>query len=103
MIAGVADALPASVLLVPADGVPAGLYAVEAGAPGLTITPVVSLDQTRAAGRRDPGQRARPAAGLRARTRTARSPAALAAGAAMLAAEQLGVAGALPGDDRDAT
>ena len=47
VVTGVADALPASVLLVPADGVPAGLYAVEAGAPGLTVTPVVSLDQTR--------------------------------------------------------
>ncbi len=91
MITGVADALPASVLLVPADGVPSGLYAVDAGAPGLTVTPVVSLDQTRARGRPDPGRRARPAAGLRP-GRGPRGRRALAAGAAMLAAEQLGVA-----------
>jgi alkylation response protein AidB-like acyl-CoA dehydrogenase len=34
-------------LLVPADGVPFGLYAVRANAPGVTESPVVSLDQTR--------------------------------------------------------
>src|SRR6266436_2484081 len=45
VIRGVADALPASVLLVPADGVPAGLYAVDVSDPGVTIAPVVSLDQ----------------------------------------------------------
>jgi len=90
-VTGVADALPATVLLVPADGVPAGLYAVQAGAPGLTSTPVVSLDQTRQladlALDNVPG---RPvAAGLDA---AAAVSAALTAGAAMLAAEQLGVA-----------
>jgi hypothetical protein len=41
------DALPATVLLVPADGVPAALYAVPAGAEGVTLTPAVSLDMTR--------------------------------------------------------
>ncbi len=91
VVTGVADALPASVLLVPADGVPAALYAVEAGAPGLTVTPVVSLDQTRPLADltldRVPARRL--AAGPDADRAVA---AALAAGAAMLAAEQLGVA-----------
>ena len=90
-ITGLADALPATVLLVPADGVPAGLYAVQASAPGVTLTPVVSLDQTRqladltldsAAGR---PVAAGPDAAAAVR-------AALTAGAAMLAAEQLGLA-----------
>jgi alkylation response protein AidB-like acyl-CoA dehydrogenase len=91
VVAGVADALPASVLLVPADGVPSGLYAVEAGAPGLTVTPVVSLDQTRPLA--DLTLDSVPAR-LLASGRDARRAvaAALAAGAAMLAAEQLGVA-----------
>ena len=88
-VAGVADALPADVLLVPADGVPYGLYAVRAA--DVTVTPVVSLDMTRqladltfdnVSGRRvatgDAAQRA--------------VTAALTAGAAMLAAEQLGTA-----------
>ncbi len=92
VISGVADALPASVLLVPADGVPAGLYAVDAGAPGLTVTPVVSLDQTRAlADVTLDGVPARPLASGPDADRAVAS--ALAAGAAMLAAEQLGVAG----------
>jgi alkylation response protein AidB-like acyl-CoA dehydrogenase len=91
VVTGVADALPASVLLVPADGVPAGLYAVEAGAPGLSVTPVVSLDQTRALADLvlDSVPARRLAAGPDADRAVA---AALAAGAAMLAAEQLGVA-----------
>jgi alkylation response protein AidB-like acyl-CoA dehydrogenase len=91
MIRGVADALPASVLLVPADGVPAGLYAADVSDPGVTITPVVSLDQTRAlADVTLDGVRARPLASGPAADRAVAS--ALAAGAAMLAAEQLGVA-----------
>ncbi len=90
-ISGVADALPAGVLLVPADGVPAGLYAVQAGAPGVTLTPVVSLDQTRQLADLTldsaPG---RPvAAGPDA---AAAVRAGLTAGAAMLASEQLGMA-----------
>jgi alkylation response protein AidB-like acyl-CoA dehydrogenase len=91
-ITGVADALPADVLLVPADGVPAGLYAVQAGAPGVTRTPVVSLDQTRQlADLALDNAVGRPvAAGPDA---AAAVRAALTAGAAMLAAEQLGVAG----------
>ena len=90
-VTGVADALPASVLLVPADGVPAGLYAIGSGAPGLTVTPVVSLDQTRQLADltldRVP---ARPVVTGPGAPRAV--AAALAAGAAMLAAEQLGVA-----------
>jgi alkylation response protein AidB-like acyl-CoA dehydrogenase len=91
VISGVADALPASVLLVPADGVPSGLYAVDVSDPGVTIAPVVSLDQTRALADltldRVP---ARPLASGPAADRAVAS--ALVAGAAMLAAEQLGVA-----------
>jgi alkylation response protein AidB-like acyl-CoA dehydrogenase len=91
VVAGVADALPASVLLVPADGVPSGLYAVEAGAPGLTVTPVVSLDQTRPLA--DLTLDSVPARLLASGPEADRAvAAALAAGAAMLAAEQLGVA-----------
>ena len=90
-VAGVADALPASVLLVPADGVPSGLYAVEAGAPGLTVAPVVSLDQTRPLA--DLTLDGVPARLLASGPDAGRAvAAALAAGAAMLAAEQLGVA-----------
>ncbi len=91
VIRGVADALPASVLLVPADGVPSGLYAVDASAPGLSVTPVVSLDQTRPlADLTLDGVPARPLASGPDADRAVVT--ALAAGAAMLAAEQLGVA-----------
>jgi alkylation response protein AidB-like acyl-CoA dehydrogenase len=90
-VSGVADALPASVLLVPADGVPAGLYAVDAAAPGLTVTPVVSLDQTRPLA--DLTLDSVPARPLASGPDADRAvSAALAAGAAMLACEQLGVA-----------
>ncbi len=44
---GVADALTADVLLVPADGRPFGLCAVDAAADGVTLAPVMSLDATR--------------------------------------------------------
>jgi alkylation response protein AidB-like acyl-CoA dehydrogenase len=89
-VRGVADALPADVLLVPADGVPFGLYVVQAGE-GVRKDPVVSLDQTRqlcdlsldrAIGRQ-------VAAGAAAERAVA---AALLAGAGVLASEQLGVA-----------
>jgi alkylation response protein AidB-like acyl-CoA dehydrogenase len=88
MITNVADALAADVLLVPAGD---GLYAVDATADGVTRTPVVSFDLTRpvadvslsgAAGRL-------VASGPSA---TAAVTAALTAGAALLASEQLGVA-----------
>ncbi len=90
-IAGVADALPADVLLVPADGVPAALYALQAGAPGLTVTPVVSLDQTRQlADLALDSVPARPV--VTGPDAAAAVRAALTAGAAMLASEQLGLA-----------
>jgi alkylation response protein AidB-like acyl-CoA dehydrogenase len=47
MVTGVADALPAGVLLVPADGVPHGLYLVDMSASGVAKAPVTSLDMTR--------------------------------------------------------
>jgi len=90
-IPAVADALTADVLLVPADGVPSALYLVEANGPGVHRTPLVSLDMTRqlcdvalddAPGRQvvvGPAAEAAVSAGL-------------AAGAAILAAEQLGLA-----------
>ena len=87
----VPDALPADVLLVPAEGVPNGLYLVEATAPGVHRTPVVSLDMTRqlcdislddAPGRQ-------VAVGAAAGDAV---DAGLTAGAAVIAAEQLGLA-----------
>jgi alkylation response protein AidB-like acyl-CoA dehydrogenase len=90
VVRGVADALPADVLLVPADGVPFGLYVVQVGA-AVVKDPVVSLDQTRqlcditldrALGRQ-------VASGEAAERAVA---AALLAGAGVLASEQLGVA-----------
>jgi alkylation response protein AidB-like acyl-CoA dehydrogenase len=90
-VAGIADALPADVLLVPADGVPYGLYAVPAREAGVSLAPVVSLDMTRQLADLTldgaPGRRV--ASGEAARQAVA---AALAAGAAVLASEQLGVA-----------
>jgi alkylation response protein AidB-like acyl-CoA dehydrogenase len=77
------------VLLVPVDGVPYGLYAVTAA--DASLTPVVSLDMTRQLADLTlagvPGSRI--ASGPAAERAVA---AALAAGAAMLAAEQLGLA-----------
>jgi alkylation response protein AidB-like acyl-CoA dehydrogenase len=90
-VSGVADALPASELLVPADGVPHGLYLVDMASPGVAKAPVVSLDMTRqlcdlsfddAPGR----LLASGAAASQA------LDAALSAGAAVLAAEQVGLA-----------
>ncbi|ROO58817.1 alkylation response protein AidB-like acyl-CoA dehydrogenase [Micromonospora sp. Llam0] len=88
VVAGVADALPADLLLVPARD---GLYAVRASGPGVRISPVVSLDGTRPLG--DVDLTAAPA------VRLADGSAAvvavrdgLVAGAAMLASEQVGVA-----------
>jgi alkylation response protein AidB-like acyl-CoA dehydrogenase len=46
-VTGLADALPADILLVPADGVPYGLYAVRATEAGVGKRPLVSLDMTR--------------------------------------------------------
>jgi alkylation response protein AidB-like acyl-CoA dehydrogenase len=90
-VTGVADALLADVLLVPADGVPFGLYAVDAGAPGVSRAAVVSLDATRPlCNLAFDSAPARPVATGEVAAQAVAS--ALAAGAAMLASEQLGVA-----------
>jgi alkylation response protein AidB-like acyl-CoA dehydrogenase len=89
--ARLADALPADVLLVPADGVPYGLYAVDAHADGVTRSPAISLDSTRQLC--DLTLEAVPARRIAAGdAAVAAVRAALSAGAAMLAAEQLGLA-----------
>ncbi|MGX1885852.1 acyl-CoA dehydrogenase family protein [Streptomyces sp. NPDC055287] len=85
-ITGVADAAAAKVLLVPAED---GLYAVETGAPGVTVESLTPLDLTRplatvtldgARGRRLAGSAAAPVRR------------GLLAGAGLLASEQLGLA-----------
>ena len=90
-VAGVADALPADVLIVPADGVPFGLFAVRTAERGAAMRPVVSLDMTRQLAdiSLDNVRARRVAGGARAEQAMA---AALRAGAAMLAAEQVGLA-----------
>jgi alkylation response protein AidB-like acyl-CoA dehydrogenase len=90
-IPAVADALTADVLLVPADGVPSALYLVQANGPGVHRTPLVSLDMTRQLCDvvLDDAP-ARPVV-VGAAAEGAVS-AGLAAGAAILAAEQLGLA-----------
>jgi alkylation response protein AidB-like acyl-CoA dehydrogenase len=90
-ITGVAGTLAADVLLVPGDGVPLRLYAVDVTGAGVTRTPLVSLDATRTLADvtldRAPG---RPvASGADAARAVA---AALTAGAGVLASELLGVA-----------
>jgi alkylation response protein AidB-like acyl-CoA dehydrogenase len=90
-VSGVADALPAGVLLVPADGVPNALYLVDMSASGVAKAPVVSLDMTRQLCDLSfddaPGTLvASGPAALQA------VDAALTAGAAVLAAEQVGLA-----------
>jgi len=90
-VSGVADALPAGVLLVPADGVPQGLYLVDMSDSGVAKAPVVSLDMTRQlcdlSFDHAPGRLiAFGPAALQA------LDAALTAGAAVLAAEQVGLA-----------
>ena len=90
-IPAVADALPADVLLVPADGVPSALYLVEATAPGVHRTPVTSLDMTRQLC--DITLDGAPARQLAVgQAAEAAADAGLLAGAAVLAAEQLGLA-----------
>jgi alkylation response protein AidB-like acyl-CoA dehydrogenase len=90
-VTGVADALPASVLLVPADGVPQALYVVDMSARGVAKAPVVSLDMTRQLCDLSFDD----AAGTLIASGAAASQAveaALTAGAAALAAEQVGLA-----------
>jgi alkylation response protein AidB-like acyl-CoA dehydrogenase len=90
-VGGVADALPAGILLVPADGVPNGLYLVDMSAPGVAKAPVVSLDMTRQLCDLsfDDAPGTLIASGTAA---SAAVGAALTAGAAVLAAEQVGLA-----------
>ena len=91
MVSGVADALPAGVLLVPADGVPHGLYLVDMSAPGVAKAPVTSLDMTRQLCDLsfDDAPGTLIASGPAA---TRALDAALTAGAGILAAEQIGLA-----------
>jgi alkylation response protein AidB-like acyl-CoA dehydrogenase len=90
-VPAVADVLPADVLLVPADGVPSAVYLVEANAPGVHRTPLVSLDMTRQLCdvTLDDAPARQVAVGAAAEAAVS---AGLAAGAAVLAAEQLGLA-----------
>jgi alkylation response protein AidB-like acyl-CoA dehydrogenase len=90
-VAGVADALTADVLLIPADSVPYGLYAVRADEAGITRSPVVSLDMTRQLC--DLTLDNVPARLVAGSERAAQAvAAALTAGAGILASEQLGIA-----------
>ncbi|HEY2315068.1 MAG TPA: acyl-CoA dehydrogenase family protein [Streptosporangiaceae bacterium] len=90
-VLGVADALPADVLLVPADGVPYGLYAVRVRDAGVGTAPVVSLDQTRQLC--DITLAGAPASQVASgRTAEAAVTAAVLAGAGLLASEQFGLA-----------
>ena len=90
-VSGVADALPAGVLLVPADGVPQALYLVDMSASGVAKAPVVSLDMTRQLCDLsfDDAPGTPIASGAAAEHAI---EAALSAGAAALAAEQVGLA-----------
>jgi alkylation response protein AidB-like acyl-CoA dehydrogenase len=83
-VRGVFDAVPADVLLVPAGG---ALWAVDAGAEGVRRAPVVSLDATRPLC--DVTLDAAPAVTV---GDAAAVEAGLTAGAALLAAEQVGIA-----------
>jgi alkylation response protein AidB-like acyl-CoA dehydrogenase len=91
MVAGVADALPAGVLLVPADGVPSGLYLVDMAAEGVAKAPVTSLDMTRQLC--DLSFDDAPATLIASGQAASRAlDAALAGGAGILAAELTGLA-----------
>ena len=90
-VSGVADALPAGVLLVPADGVPPALYLVDVSGAGVAKAPVTSLDMTRQLC--DLSFDDAPATLIASGAAATRAiGAALTAGAAMLAAEQVGLA-----------
>jgi len=91
MVTGVADALPAGVLLVPADGVPHALYLVDMAAPGVAKRPVTSLDMTRQLC--DLSFDDAPGRLIASGPAASRAlEAALAAGAGILASEQVGLA-----------
>ena len=91
LVSGVADALPAGMLLVPADGVPHGLYLVDVASPGVAKRPVVSLDMTRQLS--DLAFDDAPGTLIASGPAASRAlEAALAAGAGVLASEQVGLA-----------
>jgi alkylation response protein AidB-like acyl-CoA dehydrogenase len=91
MVTGVADALPAGVLLVPADGVPQALYLVDLAAEGVAKAPVTSLDMTRQLC--DLSFDDAPGTLIASGPAAAQAlEAALSAGAGILAAEQIGLA-----------
>ena len=91
MVSGVADALPAGMLLVPADGVPHGLYLVDMSADGVAKAPVISLDMTRQLC--DLSFDDAPGTLLASGAAASQAlDAALTAGAGILAAEQIGLA-----------
>jgi alkylation response protein AidB-like acyl-CoA dehydrogenase len=91
VIAGLADALPADLLIVPADSVPYGLYAVRVGSRGVGKRPLTSLDMTRQLCeiRLEQVPARKLASGKQAEDAVA---AALLAGAGLLACEQFGLA-----------
>ena len=91
MATGVADALPAGMLLVPADGVPHGLYLVDMSADGVAKAPVTSLDMTRQLC--DLSFDDAPGTLIASGPAASQAlDAALNAGAGILAAEQIGLA-----------
>jgi alkylation response protein AidB-like acyl-CoA dehydrogenase len=91
LVSGVADALPAGVLLVPADGVPHGLYLVDVAASGVAKRPVTSLDMTRQLC--DLSFDDAPGTLIASGPVASRAlAAALAAGAGVIASEQVGLA-----------
>ncbi len=90
-VRAVPDALPADILLVPADGVPAALYLVEATGAGVHRTPLTSLDMTRQLCDITFDDALATPVAVGAAAEAALS-AGLAAGAVVLAAEQLGLA-----------
>jgi alkylation response protein AidB-like acyl-CoA dehydrogenase len=91
VITGLADALPADLLIVPADSVPYGLYAVRVGSRGVGKRPLTSLDMTRqlCEVRLEQAPARQLASGKQAEDAVA---AALLAGAGLLACEQFGLA-----------
>jgi len=90
-ISGLADALPAGLLIIPVDSVPYSLYAVRVSQPGVGKRPLVSLDMTRqlCEVRLEGALARRVAVGQAAEHAVA---AAQLAGAGVLASEQLGLA-----------
>jgi alkylation response protein AidB-like acyl-CoA dehydrogenase len=89
VITGLADALPADLLIVPADSVPYGLYAVRVSSRGVGKRPLTSLDMTRqlCEVRLEQAPARQVASGQQAEDAVA---AALLAGAGLLACEQCG-------------